>query len=60
MEVTEEMWEMLMGRFDKVDEELKKLNGIRIWKAKVTGALTIISVILIPILLTMVRSWLTK
>jgi hypothetical protein len=60
MEVTEEMWKMLIKRFDKVDKKLDELNGLRLWKAKVMGALTVISVILIPILLTMVKSWLTK
>lgn len=60
MEITEEMWDMLIGRIDKMDKKIDKLNALRIWKAKVTGALAVISVVLIPVAITIVKLWLEK
>ena len=60
MEVTEEMWRMLIKQIEEMNKKIDNLNELRLWKAKVTGALAVISIVLAPILVTVVKSWLEK
>jgi len=56
MEVTDREWQLLMKRFDTIEKKLDAINGIRLWKARVTGALYIIGIILLPLVGAFVKS----
>ena len=60
MELTDREWELLLKRLDKIDGKLENIgtqvNGVRIWRARVTGALYIIGLVLIPLIGAFVKS----
>ena len=61
MELTDREWELLLKRLDKIDGKLENIgtqvNGVRIWRARVTGALYIIGLVLLPLIGAFVESF---
>lgn len=43
MDCTEQEWQLLMARFAAIEKKLDSLNGLQLWKAKVTGALSVLT-----------------
>lgn len=44
--MTQKEWELLMGRLERIEGKMDQINGIRLWRARVNGAIFAIGFIL--------------
>jgi len=57
MEMTDREWQLLIDRLDRIEGKIDLLNGIRLWKAKVNGALTILGMLVVPLAIYIIKGW---